>query len=97
MRENVLNALRNPSLVIDLGPGNQPYDLYYAIIDILGKYRYNKMEKKYEDSENEVYYKYHGNNVDLEYILNEFGFSVEYDKAETGYWLGGIYVTKKEN
>jgi len=95
MRENVLNALKNPSLVIDLG--EHSYDLYYAIIDILGKYRENKMERKYEDSENEVYYKYHGNNVDLEYILNEFGFSVEYDKDETGYWLGGIYVTKKEN
>ncbi len=95
MRENVLNALRNPSLVIDLD--EHSYDLYYSIIDILGKYRYNKMERKYEDSENEIYYKYHGNNADLEYILNEFGFSVEYDKAETGSWLGGIYVTKKEN
>ena len=95
MRENVLNALRNPSLVIDLGEGY--YDLYYAIIDILGKYRENKMERKYEDSENEIYYKYRGNNVDLEYILNEFGFSVEYSKDETGNWLGGIYVTKKEN
>jgi hypothetical protein len=52
MRENVLNALRNPILVIDLGENS--YDLYYAIIDILGKYRYNKMERKYEDSENEI-------------------------------------------
>jgi len=95
MRENVLNALRNPILVIDLG--EHSYDLYYAIIDIIGKYRYNKMERKYEHSENEIYYKYHGNNADLEYILNELGFSMQYQYDESGSWLGGIYVTKKDN
>lgn len=93
MRENVLNVLKNPSLVSDLG--EHSYDLYYAIIGILGKYRYNKMVRQYEHSENEIYYKYHGNNADLEYLLNEIGFSVEYSKDESGSWLGGIYITKK--
>lgn len=94
MRENVLNALKNPSLIIDLGENS--YDLYYAIIDILGKYRYNKMERKYKDSENDVYYEYHGKYTDLEYILNELGFSVDIDTKD-GNWFGGIYITKKEN
>ncbi len=92
--EKVLAALKDPSLVLNLD--DECYDLYYAVIDIIGKIRYNKFERKYSKNENEVYYKFHGLYWQLEDILKSLGFEVEFDEDDSNVTFG-IYVSEKEN
>jgi hypothetical protein len=69
--QNVLNALKNISLVFSLTP--EEYDVYYCVLDIYNNVWEKKVERKYKDVEIEFYYCVHFNLGDLIDILNELG------------------------
>lgn len=94
--QNILNALRNISLVWTLTPDE--FDLYHAILCIYIKVREYKNERNYKDEE--IVFSYTTIITDtaaIGFVLNELGDLVCERDEETGGSVVWISIKKKEN
>lgn len=95
--QNILNALRNISLVWTLTPDE--YDLYYIVLDIYQKVREYKNERNYKDEEIEFQYQVGWCNflIGIEEIFEHLGdLKCERDEEfpQSTIWIS---IKKKEN
>lgn len=94
--QNILNALRNISLVFSLIP--EEFDVYYCVLDIYNKVWEYKNERNYRDEEIEFSYRFNLPDWLLLFdVLNEFGdLKINSDDEFRGsvVWIS---IKKKEN